>query len=70
MCNIPILHFAPVGVIISTEREVRDMARGLYKKVARTQFAGQASCGGGGRWVERVRSDRSANKALRKMKKI
>ena len=46
------------------------MARGLYKKVVRTQFAGQASCGGGGRWVERVRSDRSANKALRKMKKI
>lgn len=46
------------------------MARGLYKKVARTQYAGQSHCGGGGRWVERVRSDHSANKALRRMKKI
>lgn len=46
------------------------MARGLYKKVARTQYAGQASCGGGGRWVEVVRTNKAANKALRKMKKI
>lgn len=46
------------------------MARGLYKKVARTQYEGQASCGGGGRWAERVRSNKAANKALRHMKKI
>ena len=46
------------------------MARGLYKKVARTQFCGQCGCGGGYRWSERVRSNRSANKALRRMKKI
>ena len=46
------------------------MSRGLYRKVARTQFAGQASCGGGGRWVERVRSNRSANKTLRRMQNI
>ena len=44
------------------------MARGLYRKVIKTEFVGQCTCGG--RWSEKVRSTKSANKALRKVKKI
>lgn len=46
------------------------MARGLYRKVVRTEFVGQCQCGGGCRWSEKVRSTKSANKALRKVKEI
>lgn len=46
------------------------MARGLYRKVVRTEFVGQCQCGGGCRWAESVRTKKSANKALRKVKKI
>ena len=46
------------------------MSRSLFKKVVRTQFCGQCQCGGGYRWSERVRSNHSANKVLRKVEKI
>lgn len=41
-------------------------ARSLYKKMVRTKYVGQCACGDGARWSERVRSNKSANKALRK----
>lgn len=46
------------------------MSRSLFKKVVRTRFNGQCQCGGGYRWTERVRTNHSANKALRKVEKV
>lgn len=46
------------------------MSRSAFKKVVRTEFVGQCHGIGGGRWVERVRTTKSANKAFRKIKKV